>query len=106
MKYIISKDKLKRIIRSYIGNVVQDKYYDDGGVNFDSWVSPNGRTYFILIKGVKIGIDGLLYDKLVDIMSVDNWSEDNYVVFRNALTEVANDIMGTQANGFYVYDLN
>lgn len=106
MKYIISKDKIKRIIRSYIGDVVQDKYYDDVGVKFDSWVSTNGRTYFILIEKDTPAIDGLLYDKLVDMMSVDNWSGDNYVVFRNAITEVANDITGSQAKGFYVYDLN
>ena len=105
MKYIISKDRLKRIIRSYIGDVVEDKY-DTGDGNFDSWVSPNGMRYFALIGNGKPAIDELLYDKLVDIMSVDNWSGDNYVVFRNTLTEVLNDIMGTQAKGFYVYDLN
>ena len=114
MKYIINKDKLKRIIKSYIGDLEESKYYhNDYGDYFPSWVNSNGKVIFILVNNNKrnvtdkrVGIDGSFYRSLRNMMSVDNMSEDNYNIFSSIMTEIANEIAGINCPSLLVYNLN
>lgn len=114
MNYIIKRDKLKRILKSYIGDLEESKYYHgDYGNYFPSWVNSKGNTIFILVNNYKrnptderIGIDGSFYRSLRNMMSVDNMSEDNYNIFSSIITEIANEIVGINSPSLLVYNLN
>lgn len=114
MEYIIKKGKLKRILKSYIGDLEESKYYyNNYGDYFKSWVNSKGNTVFIFDKNYnsdvndeRIGIDTSFFRSLEKFISAGNMSEDSYNIFTEALIEIANDVVGTNIPSLLLYNLN
>lgn len=105
MKYTITRDKLKRVVRSFIGPL-ENSEYRTSEAKFPSWLNSEGKIFFVLFPNNDVGIDEKLFRSMESLLGLENWSYDDYDLFKKVLAEIVDEIVGVKSDGLLLFDFS